>query len=174
MDNDGSTETWELTDGTKLIVRHIVPADAAREKAFVHGLSPQSSYLRFHGTLKDLSTKDLKRFTEPDSQNEGALIVLGGGETGEEEIGEARYVIDSDGLNCEFAIVVADHWQRRGIGTRLMNALICHLQASGVKQISGSVLKSNMTMRKFSRHLGFSETNTPDDPSTLMVMKHLD
>jgi acetyltransferase len=174
MDNDRRAEKWELADGTKLILRHISPADAAREKEFVHKLSPQSSYLRFHGTLKDLSTKDLKRFTEPDSQNEGSLIVLHSEETGQEEIGEARYVIDSEQSNCEFAIVVADRWQRRGIGTRLMNALIRYLQACGVKQLYGSVLKSNLAMRKFSKHLGFSETNTPDDSSTLLVIKQLD
>ena len=174
MDHDDSAETWALADGTKLIMRHIAPADAAREQAFVQGLSPQSSYLRFHGTLKNLSTKDLKRFTEPDSRNEVALIVLHSGETGEEEIGVARYVIDSARANCEFAIVVADRWQKRGIGTKLMNALIRQLQVSGVKQISGSVLKSNVAMRKFSKQMGFVETYIPDDPSTLLVIKHLD
>jgi acetyltransferase len=169
-DSEGS---WTLADGTKLTLRHIAPADAAREQAFVHGLSAQSSYLRFHGTLKDLSKKDLKKFTETDSRNEVALIVLRSGVTGEEEIGVARYVIDPDRANCEFAIVVADAWQKRGIGTRLMNALISHLQASGVKQISGSVIKSNSTMRKFMKQMGFAETNIPDDQSTLLVTKHL-
>ena len=91
MGQDDSVETWALADGTKLTLRHIASADAAREQAFVHGLSPQSRYLRFHGTLKDLSEKELKRFTEPDSRNEVALIVLRSGETGEEEIGVARY-----------------------------------------------------------------------------------
>jgi acetyltransferase len=95
------------------------------------------------------------------------------GDTGEEEIGVARYVIDTDRANCEFAIVVADKWQKRGIGTRLMKALISHLQASGVKQISGSVIKNNAPMRKFMKQMGFEEANIPDDPSTLMVTKHL-
>ena len=95
------------------------------------------------------------------------------GATGEEEIGVARYVIDPDRANCEFAIVVADAWQKRGIGTRLMNALISHLQVSGVKRISGSVLKSNSAMRKFIKQLDFAETNIPDDPSILLVTKHL-
>ena len=173
MGHDDSAETWTLADGSRLTLRHIAPADAAIEQAFVHGLSPQSSYLRFHGTIKDLSKKDLEKFTNPDSRNAVALIVLHSGETGEEEIGVARYAIDPDGVNGEFAIVVADAWQKRGIGTRLMNALIRHLQGSGVKRISGSVLKSNSAMRKFVKLLDFAETNIPDDPSILLVTKHL-
>jgi len=173
MGHDDCVETWTLADGVRLTLRHIAPADAAKEQTFVHGLSRQSSYLRFHGTIKDLSKKDLEKFTNPDSRNAVALIVLCSGETGEEEIGVARYVIDPDGVNCEFAIVVADAWQKRGIGTRLMNALIRHLQGSGVKRISGSVLKSNSAMRKFVKQLDFAETNIPDDPSILLVTKHL-
>jgi acetyltransferase len=174
MGQDDNEGIWTLADGTKLTLRHIASADARREQAFVHGLSAQSSYLRFHGTIKDLSTKDLKKFTEPDSRNEVALIVVHSGDAGEEEIGVARYVIDPDRANCEFAIVVADTWQKRGIGTRLMNALINHLQVSGVKQITGSVIKSNSAMRKFMKQMGFTEANIPDDPSTLSVTKHLD
>ena len=174
MGHDDSVETWTLADGEKLTLRHIAPTDAAREQAFVRGLSSQSSYLRFHGTIKDLSKKDLKMFTEPDSRNAVALIVLHSGERGEEEIGVARYVIDPDGANCEFAIVVADTWQKRGIGTRLMNALIRHLQASGVKRISGSVLKSNSAMRTFIKQLGFAEIDIPGDSSTLLITKQLD
>jgi acetyltransferase len=173
MGQDDCAETWTLADGSKLKLRHIAPTDAVREQAFVHGLSTQSSYFRFHGTIKDLSKKDLEKFTNPDSRNAVALIVLFIGETSEEEIGVARYVIDPDGVNCEFAIVVADAWQKRGIGTRLMNALIKHLQTSGVKRISGSVLKRNSAMRKFVKQMGFVETNIPDDPSILLVTKNL-
>jgi acetyltransferase len=174
MSKADSEGTWTLDDGTELTLRHIAPTDADREQAFVHGLSAQSSYLRFHGTIKELSKKELKTFTEPDSRNAVALIVLHSGETGEEEIGVARYVIDPDRADCEFAIVVADAWQKRGIGTRLMNALISHLQASGIKQISGSVLKSNSAMLKFIKQMGFEETSIPDDPSTVLLTKHLD
>ncbi|MGA2333375.1 MAG: GNAT family N-acetyltransferase [Syntrophales bacterium] len=173
MGHDDCAETWTLDDGSKLTLRHIAPADAAIEQAFVHGLSRQSSYLRFHGTIKDLSKKDLEKYTNPDSRNAVALIVVHSGETGEEEIGVARYSIDPDGASGEFAIVVADAWQKRGIGTRLMNALIRHLKASGVKRISGSVLKSNAAMRKFAKQMDFAETDIPDDPSILLVTKHL-
>jgi len=173
MGRDDCAETWTLADGSRLTLRHIAPADAAIEQAFVHGLSRQSSYLRFHGTITDLSKKDLEKFTNPDPRNAVALIVLHSGETSEEEIGVARYAIDPDGVSGEFAIVVADAWQKRGIGTRLMNALIRHLQGSAVKRISGYVLKSNTAMRKFAKQMDFAETNIPDDPSVLLVTKHL-
>ena len=173
MGQDDCEGTWTLADGERLTLRHIAPADAAREQAFVQELSPESSYLRFHGTIKELSKKALKEFTEPDSRNAVALIVLRSGESGEEEIGVGRYVIDPDKANCKFAIVVADTWQRRGIGTRLMNALIKHLQANGVKRISGIVLKRNAAMLKFVKQLGFAETTVPDDPSMRLVTKNL-
>jgi acetyltransferase len=173
MSEEDCKETWTLDDGSKLRLHHITPADAAKEQASVRGLSTQSSYLRFHGTIKELSKKDLKKLTDPDSRNTVALIVVHTGETGEEEIGVARYVIDPDGMNCEFAVVVADAWQKRGIGERLMNALIRHLQVSEVKQISGYVIKRNSAMRKFIKQMGFAETNIPDDPSMLLVTRHL-
>jgi acetyltransferase len=50
----GSLETWTLADGTRLKMRNITPADAAIEQAFVRGLSPQTKYFRFHGTVKEL------------------------------------------------------------------------------------------------------------------------
>jgi acetyltransferase len=173
MNNDDNAETWTLDDGSRLVLRHIAPTDADREQSFIRGLSPQSRYFRFQDTIKELSKKDLKNFTDPDSRNAVALIALHSGEKGEEEIGVARYVIDPDGANCEFAIVVADKWQKRGIGSRLMNALISHLKVSGVKRISGYVLKKNSAMRKFIKQMGFAETNTPDDQSILLVTKHL-
>jgi acetyltransferase len=173
MCKDDCEGTWTLADGENLTLRHIAPTDAAKEQAFVHGLSPESKYRRFHGTIKDLSKKDLKKFTEPDARNAVAMVVLRSGEKGEEEIGVARYVIDPDRTNCEFAIVVADAWQKHGIGRKLMNALISHLQVSGIKQISGSVIKSNSVMRKFIKQMGFEETDAPDDPSTLLVTKHI-
>ena len=69
----------------------------------------------------------------PDPLNEVALIILYKGEINEVEIGVARFIIDSDGKSCEFAIVVADEWQKRGLGTKLMKALIRHVQSRGIK-----------------------------------------
>jgi acetyltransferase len=173
MADDANTETWTLDDGKKVTLRHITPGDAVIEQKFVRKLSAQSRYMRFHGTIKELNKKDLARFTNPDPHNEEALIILYKGEKDEEEVGVARFVIDPDGNGCEFAVVVADEWQKHGLGEKLMQALISHANSRGIKRIHGSVLKNNWEMLQFVQGLGFEVTDNPDDSSVVLVNKYL-
>ena len=173
MVDNPNTEIWTLDDGKKLTLRHIAHSDAIIEQTFVRKLSVQSRYLRFHGSIKELNKKDLEMFTNPAPLNAEALIILYKGEINEEEIGVARFIIDPDGKSCEFAIVVADEWQKRGIGAKLLTSLIKHAQSRGIKRIYGSVLENNSGMRQFVKGLGFEETKVPDDDSDLLVIKNL-
>ncbi|MCF7972852.1 MAG: GNAT family N-acetyltransferase [Phycisphaerae bacterium] len=174
MADDAKIETWTLDDGKKLTLRHITPGDAVIEQTFVRKLSAHSRYMRFHGIIKELNQKDLATFTNPDPLNAEALIILYKGDKDEEEeVGVARFVIDPDGNGCEFAVVVADEWQRRGLGMKLMKTLISHAQARGIKRIYGSVLKNNFGMLTFVKRLGFEETADPDDSSVMRVTKYL-
>jgi len=173
MAYDASMEKWTLDDGQELSLRHITPDDAVREQSFVRKLSAESRYFRFHGSIKELNKKDLEKFTNPDPLNTEALIILHKGETDEEEIAVARFMMDADGKSCEFAVVVADEWQRRGIGAKLLTSLIEHAQSRGIKRIYGSVLEDNSGMRQFVKGLGFEETRDPDDHSDLLVMKNI-
>lgn len=172
MPNNTGMETFTLDDGTKLSLRHITPDDAAKEQAFVRKLSAQSRYFRFHGSIKELNKNDLEKFTNPDPLDSEALIVLHGGGEIEEEIGVARFSIDQNGVSCEFAIVVADEWQKRGVGMKLMKSLINHAESRGIKRIYGSVLENNRGMRRFAEKLGFEETKVPGDDS-LQITKNL-
>ncbi|OGQ97732.1 MAG: hypothetical protein A2521_02180 [Deltaproteobacteria bacterium RIFOXYD12_FULL_57_12] len=101
------------------------------------------------------------------------MIILHKGEKDEKEVGVARFVIDPDGNGCEFAVVVADEWQKRGLGGKLMQALISHATSRGIKRIHGSVLKNNSDMLQFVKGLGFEVTANPDDSSVLLVNKYL-
>ena len=173
MVDNANTEIWTLDDGRKLTLRHIAHDDAIIEQTFLRKLSLQSRYLRFHGSIKELNKKDLETFTNPDPLNAEALIIVYKGEINEEEIGVARFIIDSDNKSCEFAIVVADEWEKRGLGAKLMKALISHAQSRGKKRIHGSVLKNNSGMLQFVKRLGFEETTDPDDSSVMLVTKYL-
>lgn len=172
MTDDANTEIWTL-DGKKLTLRHITPGDALIEQKFVRKLSANSRYMRFHGTIKELNKKDLATFTNPNPLNAEALIILYKGEKVEEEVGVARFVIDPDGNGCEFAVVIADEWQKRGVGMKLMKTLISHAQARGIKQIYGYVLKNNSGILRLVKKLGFEKITNPDDSSVLLVSKSL-
>jgi acetyltransferase len=76
--------------------------------------------------------------------------------TPESLIGVARYVRDENGDAAEFAIVVADAWQGRGIGTRLLAKLIEVARRRGLKRLYGQILGTNRPMLGFVRKLGFT------------------
>ena len=81
-----------------------------------------------------------------------ATTMLGGGET---LIGVARYVLENH-QTAEFAIVVADAWQGRGIGRRLLAKLIEVARRRGVRRLYGEILRMNRQMLELVQNLGFN------------------
>jgi acetyltransferase len=52
-------------------------------------------------------------------------------------------------------LVVADAWQGRGLGRRLMHGLIASARRRGVRQLVGTTLSDNAAMLALARALGF-------------------
>jgi acetyltransferase len=146
---------WTAPDGTPVTVRPIRPEDATIEREFVDSLSPQTRYLRFMGSLKNLTPAMLARFTQVDYDREMALIgVVSAGGT-ERQVGVARYVVYPDGTSCEFAIVVSEDWQGRGLARHLMLRLIEIARERGLHVMAGQILTENMRMLQLAQSLGF-------------------
>ncbi|HEY6864672.1 MAG TPA: GNAT family N-acetyltransferase, partial [Burkholderiales bacterium] len=82
------------------------------------------------------------------------------------ELGVARYVMNPDGETCEFAIVVADEWQGKGLARRMLEMLIDVARSRGLKAIIGHILSMNHPMIKLSEKLGFTIADGVDDPTT--------
>lgn len=164
---------WRLTDGTELVIRPIRPEDAEIERAFILGLSERAKYFRFMQNLRELPPQMLARFTQIDYEREMALIAVVQQDGDETEIGVARYVTNPDGLSCEFAIVVSDQWQRRGIGRRLMERLMDTARSYGIEAIEGDVLANNTEMLMLARKLGFGIHTEFDDPGVRRVRRLL-
>ena len=164
---------WPLADGTELVIRPIRPEDARIERAFILGLSERAKYFRFMHNLRELPPQMLARFTQIDYDREMALIAVVHPQGEETEIGVARYVTNPDGLSCEFAIVVADPWQRRGIGRRLMTQLMETARSYDLERIEGDVLANNTDMLKLARKLGFAISVDLDDPGVRRIERRL-
>jgi len=156
-----------LADGATLVIRPITPDDAGIEQAFVRALSAESRYFRFMEALRELSPQMLSHFTEVDYDRHMALVAVT--PCGDREIGVARYVVNPDNASCEFAIVVADAWQRRGVGTILMDALMDAARGRGLKRMYGEVLAGNHGMLGLMRRLGFHAARHRDDSRLVCV-----
>jgi acetyltransferase len=154
-------------DGTRVTIRTMRPTDRDIEARFVAELSPTSRYYRFHSVLKALDDAMLERFTHVNYPQDMALIATIPEGAGEREIGVARYARYPDSDRAEIAIVVADEWQGKGIGARLLLDLRSVAISAGVRQFDASVLPGNTRMLELARSLGFKirEAGSGGDPA---------
>jgi acetyltransferase len=162
-----------LGDGARVTIRPIRPEDAGIEQEFVHNLSNESRYFRFMETVRELSPRMLAHFTQVDYERHMALIGVTAGKDGEIQIAVARYVADDGLRHCEFAIVVADAWQRKGLGTRLLQALMAAARNAGLRVMHGEVLASNYKMLALVTRLGFSTHFEARDARVMRVETNL-
>jgi len=169
----GLEAAWVMPDGTRLDVRPVRPEDAELERDFVASLSEQTRYFRFFYRLHQLTPAMLARFTQVDYDRELALLALApdpASPTGEKIVGISRYIANYDGESAEFAVVVTDTWQNRGIGRMLMERIIACARQRGFKRLEGVVLRANRAMLNFSTQLGFEIRDNSDDPEQVTVV----
>jgi len=155
-----------LPDGSEVTLRPIRPEDAQMEQAFVAGLSDSSRRFRFMNTVRELTPTMLVRFTQIDYDREMAFVAVTGEADSELEVGVVRYISNPDGETCEYAIVVADAWQGKGLGVVMLEALVEVARDRGLKSMTGYVLADNRPMLEFCRKLGFEIATVPDDQGT--------
>ncbi len=155
---------YQSADGTTVSIRPIRPEDADMEQEFVKHLSPEAKYYRFMNTIRELSLAQLARLTQIDYDREMAFVAVAEEAGGGTEIGVARYATNPDGESCEFAIVVSDLWQGKGLARRLMGILIETASSRGLKYMNGDFLAENSRMIAFVASLGFVISQHPDDP----------
>jgi acetyltransferase len=163
-----------LRDGTEVTLRPIRPEDAEMETAFITELSEESRYLRFLSIVRHVTPEMVARFTQIDYDREMALIATRKEADGAESIiGVARYVRDPNPASAEFAIVIADRVQRKGLASKLMGRLMTHARFAGIERLRGLVLGSNDSMLELMDRLGFEAFPIPDDPTLVDVVKVL-
>jgi acetyltransferase len=162
-------ESVTLADGAVVTIRPIRPEDAAIEQEFVRKLSDEARYFRFMDTLRELSPRMLHQLTQVDYERHMALIAVIRENGRDSEIAVARYIVAPEGRSCEFAIVVADAWQGRGVGRALMRALMKAARDRGLQSMHGEVLAGNRKMLQFVRNCGFRISRSVDDPRLMRV-----
>lgn len=170
-----------LPGGGEYTTRPIHPDDARMLQDFVLRLSPESRYFRFVSSMRELPPTMLARFTLIDYDREMALVATirergteGDGLGAERIVGVSRYITNPDQSSCEFALVVADDHNGKGLGSRLMERIMEVAREKGLVQMEGLVLANNAGMLKLMRRLGFTVKPYAEDPSFRLVTHRLD
>lgn len=136
-----------LKDGTQVSIRPIHPTDEPRMRTLFYNLSQETIYYRFMQHMQSIPRKQILDMTYIDPRTEVAILATVPEAFGEDIIAVARYYLDVKTNRAEVAFVVQDQWQRKGIGTFLLNHLIKIARRSGITGFTAEVLRANRPMQ---------------------------
>jgi RimJ/RimL family protein N-acetyltransferase len=140
-----------LPDGTRILLRPIEAADKARLSAALGRLSQEAIRRRFFAAKPRFTSGELRYLTEVDGRNHLALVALRA-EDPETIVGVARCVrLPNNPKTAEFAIVVGDPFQGRGVGTLLARELAGAARAVGIRRFAATMLGDNEAVRRLMR-----------------------
>lgn len=160
---------WPIRED--LLIRPIRPEDEPLIVNFHKLLADQTIYLRYFHTLKyqtRIAHDRLTRICFNDYDREIALVAELRGTDGDQDsqikqiIGVARLIKKYGLPEAEFSMVVADPYQKQGIGRELLTRLIAVAQAEDLQALTGEVLQSNQAMQKLCRQCGFTCSPSPE------------
>lgn len=130
-----------LRDGSVCRLRPIKPTDAEGIRRFHAGQSDESIYLRFFAPMRNLSDRDIKRFTEVDYHDRMALVAT----IRDDIIGIGRYDRVSE-HSAEVAFNISDHYHGKGVGSVLLEHLAAIAQSHDLTEFEAEVLPHNRKM----------------------------
>lgn len=150
---------WQAADKTEFTLRPIRPDDEPLVVEFHGQLSDQSVYFRYFHPLKlDARVAHERLITKCfiDYDRELALVAEYADEHGARHIAAiARMVRNHADRGAEVAFIVADKYQNRGLGSRLLECLISVARREGITYLEGAVLAENYNMSDIFRRAGF-------------------
>ncbi|MDR3685490.1 MAG: bifunctional acetate--CoA ligase family protein/GNAT family N-acetyltransferase [Coriobacteriia bacterium] len=160
---------WRLSDGTEVLLRPIRPEDEPMIADFLRTVSELTLRQRYFVSHLDISHELLTRFVNIDYDREIAIV----GELGQGKkkriIGVGRLMGEADRGRGEFAVIVHDEFQRRGLGFKLTDTIIGIAQEKGLREISGYIDSNNHRMLQVVSELGFIDEGSEDCVTTVRL-----
>lgn len=160
---------WQPPGGPPLLIRPLRPDDLERELRFIRALSQETLYQRMQYSARDVPAGAAERLLDLDYVNSMAIAAVQPGAGTDEIVGVSRYARIDATDRAECAIVVADDWQGRGLGTELMRSLARAAKARGIEALVGLSLAENRRIAAWARQFGFHATTEPNSGGLLRV-----
>ena len=156
---------WSAADGRKLLIRPIRPEDEPLLKAFHESLSAQSVYSRYAQALslnQRTVHERLARLCFIDYDRQIALVALDEQTPEPRIVGVARLIKLHGTRDAEFAVIIADAYQRLRLGSHLMAQLRTIARDENLERMIGQISASNRPMLLICQRIGFELVDSPD------------
>jgi acetyltransferase len=142
--------SYDTRQGEKIYFRKLTEADISPLVDFYYNLSPETRYLRFQMVTESIPEKKIYEYAEKLCRMEGkGLAIVAYTYDGEQEtfVGVARYMqMHENDSSAEFAIVLRDDFQGKGLGKYLLTMLFEEAKRYGLEKLYGSMLYSNTSI----------------------------
>jgi GNAT superfamily N-acetyltransferase len=166
--NPHNSQIVELRDGTRALIRPIMPADRERLNEGFLSARPESNYMRFLHYQARLSGSELDYLTAVDHVRHEALIAVDP-ESGQ-SFGTARCIrADDRAETAEFAVGVGDRWMGIGLGTALLRALILRATGLGIVRFTAVINTENTAIRRLVESVAGGCETRSDGPGTAEI-----
>ena len=153
---------WRMNDGTDVLLRPIKPEDEPLEHEMMTTLSENTIRGRYYQTIKNITHMMHVRSCNIDYDREMAIVAETKEQGKRKMIGIGSFAMENDLKKCEFAIVVHDDYQGKGLAYKLLDYLIGIAEERGLEEFFGYIEASNRKMQRLCEKLGMIREPLPD------------
>jgi len=118
--------------------------------------SKETVRYRFFMILKEMSHTALARYCNIDYDKEIAIVAETQENGRKRFLGVVRLVTEPDGKTAEVAVVVGNHWQRLGLGSKLIDYIIEIARNKRLSTLYAVMLRDNYGAIHLMKQKGFS------------------
>ncbi len=161
-----------LPDGERLLLRPIRPEDEPHWMAMLGACSRETIYMRFRYMFQWATHEAASRYCFTDYDREIAIVAERecGGEP--RLVGVGRLVRDPGHAAAEYAVLVSDAWQNRGLGGVLTDYCEEVARGWGLERMVAQTTSDNARMLALFRKRGYAIE--PDEEGLMKVEKALE
>lgn len=153
---------WRLEDGTDVVLRPIKPQDEPLEHEMLTTLAEETIRGRYYQTIKNITHMMHVKSCNIDYDREMAIVAEVRENSRRKIVGVASYAKESNLKGCEFAILVHDDYQGKGLAYKLLDYLIGIAEEKKLEEFFGYIEATNVKMQKLCEKLGMSKAPMPD------------
>ena len=154
---------FTFKNGKKAIIRPIKPEDEPMEIQMFKEFSLKTQKHRFFREIKDITHEMMQRYTQIDYDREIALIAEIDENNKKKMVGVARLKTDPYNQTAEFAVVIVDKWQFKGLGNQFTDYILQIARERNIKKIYAKFLKENKPMISIFKKRNFQLTKLEKD-----------